>query len=318
MPVPERALIHSIRTRVRGSRNLVTGLGDDCAVLQLPSGHELLVTTDFSLEGIHFRRDWHSPEVVGHRCLTRGLSDIAAMGGTPLAVFLSLALPVKTPQRWVDRFLDGLLALARAVKVPLAGGDTAQSPIGVLADIQVLGSIPRGKAILRSGARAGDLLYVTGDLGAGAAALDRMLQSGRKVRETDYPRHFHPTARLEVGTYLRKNELASSMIDLSDGLSTDLSHLCEESHVGAELEAEAVPRSHIGKTRRIVDLRFALHGGDDYELLFTARPGKKIPTRVMGVPVTRIGKMTRRQGMTLLEDGRTSRLSPQGWEHFRR
>src|SRR5690348_4000114 len=139
MPVSERALIHRIRTRVRGSRNLVTGLGDDCAVLQLPSGHELLVTTDFSLEGIHFRRDWHSPDVVGHRCLTRGLSDIAAMGGEPLAVFLSLALPAKLPQRWVDGFFDGLLRLARTAKVPLAGGDTAQSPDGVLADIVVLG-----------------------------------------------------------------------------------------------------------------------------------------------------------------------------------
>jgi thiamine-monophosphate kinase len=317
MPASERALIARIRARARASRNLVAGIGDDCAILRVPAGHELLVTTDFSLEGVHFRREWHSPQVVGHRCLTRGLSDIAAMGGEPLAVFLSLALPAKLPQRWVDGFLDGLLALAKRFGVPLAGGDTAQSPGGVLADIVVLGSVPRGKAILRSGARPGDVLYVTGELGAGAAALAPMLRTGRKVRESDYPRHFHPMPRLAVGEYLRKHGLASSMIDLSDGLSTDLSHLCEESHVGAELHADLVPRARIGKTRRIVDLHFALHGGDDYELLFTARPTKKIPARIAGVAVTKIGRITRGSGMTLAEDGRASRLRPQGWEHFR-
>jgi len=317
MPASERALIARIRARARSSRNLVTGLGDDCAVLRVQAGYELLVTTDFSLEGVHFRRNWHSPEVVGHRCLTRGLRDIAAMGGEPLAVFLSLALPAKLPQRWVDRFFDGLLALARATSVPLAGGDTAQSPDGVLADIVVVGSIPRGQAILRSGARPGDFLYVTGELGAGSAALDRMLRTRRKVRESEYPRHFHPTPRLAVGEYLRKHKLAASMIDLSDGLSTDLSHICEESQVGAQLDADFVPRARIDKSQKLVDLRFALHGGDDYELLFTARPGKKIPARIAGVAVTKIGRITRDRGMTLLESGRASRLNPQGWEHFR-
>jgi thiamine-monophosphate kinase len=317
MPRSERGLIARIRARAPSSRNLVTGLGDDCAVLRVPPAHEVLVTTDFSLEGVHFRRDWHSPEVIGHRCLTRGLSDIAAMGGTPLAVFLSLALPSKLPQRWVDRFFDGLLALARSAEVPLAGGDTAQSPGGVLADIVVLGSVPRGTAVPRSGARPGDLLYVTGELGAGAAALDQMFLTRRKVRESDYPRHFHPTPRLAIGEYLRKHHLATSMIDLSDGLSTDLSHLCEESRVGAEVHAELVPRAHIGKSKKLVELRFAMHGGDDYELLFTARPGNKLPTRIAGIPVTRIGEITQGTGMRLVEDGHASGLRPQGWEHFR-
>jgi thiamine-monophosphate kinase len=316
MPSAERALIARIRARSAASRSLVAGIGDDCAVLRLPKGHEFLVTTDFSLEGVHFRREWHSPAVVGHRCLTRGLSDIAAMGGEPLAVFLSLALPAKLPQRWVDGFFDGLLALAKSFGAPLAGGDTAQSTGGVLADILVLGSVPRGTAILRSGARPGDSLYVTGELGAGAAALEPMLRTGRKVSAKSYPRHFHPTPRIAVGQFLRKHALASSMIDLSDGLSTDLSHLCEESHVGAELHADLVPHARIGKTRRFVDRRFALHGGDDYELLFTARPTKKIPERIAGIPVTPIGRITRGPGMKLVENGRTSQLHPQGWEHF--
>jgi thiamine-monophosphate kinase len=143
MPLPEKALIAGIRGAVRKSKGaVVTGIGDDCAVLRPPDGHEILVTTDFTLERVHFRREWHPPEVVGRRCLTRGLSDIAAMGGQPLAVFLSLALPGKLPQNWVDRFMEGLLALSREFKVPLAGGDTAQSPREILADIIVLGSVP--------------------------------------------------------------------------------------------------------------------------------------------------------------------------------
>src|ERR1700746_1039595 len=143
MPLSERKLIERIRRSARGGGGVVTGIGDDCAVLRIPSGHEMLVTTDFSIENVHFRRDWHSPEVVGWRCLTRGLSDIAAMGGEPHAAFLSLALPRRLPQNWVDRFIGGLLSLAREFKVSLAGGDTAQSPTGVLADIMVIGSVPR-------------------------------------------------------------------------------------------------------------------------------------------------------------------------------
>src|SRR5437016_8504079 len=138
----------------------MTGIGDDSSVLKIPKGQQALVTTDFSLEGVHFWREWHPPESVGHRCLARGLSDIAAMGGEPLAAFLSLALPRKLPQAWVARFLNGFLKLARQFKVPLAGGDTAESPAGILADIVVLGSVPRGKAILRSGARPADRIYV--------------------------------------------------------------------------------------------------------------------------------------------------------------
>ena len=318
MPVSERALIARIRAQARLGRGVIQGIGDDCSVLRIPPGHEILVTTDFSLEGVHFRADWHSPEVVGHRCLTRGLSDIAAMGGEPVAAFLSLALPASLPQSWVDGFLRGFLKLARKFGVPLAGGDTAQSPAGVLADIVVLGSVPRGRALLRSGARPGDGIYVTGELGAGAAALDRMLRSGRKVSEADYRRHFHPIPRLTVGSVLRQKRLASSMIDLSDGLSTDLSHICEESGVGAEILVEAIPRAQLGKRVEFVDPSFALHGGDDYELLFTVPGRKRVPGKIAGVVVTRIGTITRGSKMrAVAADGRKSPLRPQGWEHFR-
>jgi thiamine-monophosphate kinase len=277
----------------------------------------MLVTTDFSLEGVHFRREWHPAEVVGHRCLTRGFSDIAAMGGNPIAAFLSLALPKSLPQSWVDQFLKGLLKLADKFNVSLAGGDTAQSTGGILADIVVVGSVPKGKAVRRAGARAGDRIYVTGSLGGSAATL-KLLFSGRKLRPTDFPRHFHPTPRIDVGQYLRRKGLASAMIDLSDGLSTDLGHICDQSGVGAEIQAPAIPRASIGKPAREVELQSALNGGDDYELLFTARPAKRVPTRIADLPITQIGHITKAKHIVLVnEDGVGSELRPKGWEHFK-
>jgi len=277
----------------------------------------MLVTTDFSLEGVHFRREWHPPETVGHRCLTRGLSDIAAMGGIPVAAFLSLALPQTLPQAWVDQFVKGLLKLADKFDVTLAGGDTAQSPGGVLADIVVVGSVPTGKAIQRSGARAGDRVCVTGSLG-GAAATLKLLFAGQKLRPADFPRHFHPIPRIEVGRFLLEKGLASAMIDLSDGLSTDLAHICEESGVGAEIHGPAIPCASIGKPAHEVDLQFALNGGDDYELLFTARPGKRVPAQIAGLPITQIGHITRDKHVVLVNhNGVGSELRPKGWEHFK-
>src|ERR1017187_289003 len=188
VPLKEKSLVERIR-RAATARGLRAsqGIGDDCAVLPLPRGHEALVTTDFSLEDVHFRRQWHPPDSVGHRCMARGLSDIAAMGGIPRAAFLSLALPPGLPQNWVDKFIAGLLKLAAQFSVLLAGGDTAQSPSGILADIVVLGSVPAGQAILRSGAQPGDFLYVTGTLGSAVAVLDQ-LRDGKKLRPRSHPR----------------------------------------------------------------------------------------------------------------------------------
>ncbi len=318
MPDTEKLLIAGIRGRAASrSRAIAAGIGDDCAILQIPQGHQTLVTTDFSLEGVHFRREWHPAEVVGHRCLTRGLSDIAAMGGNPIAAFLSLALPQSLPQSWINQFLKGFLKLADRFNVTLAGGDTAQSPGGILADIIVVGSVPKGKAIRRSGARAGDRIYVTGALGSAAATL-KLLFAGRKLRPVDFPLHFHPTPRIEIGRFLLEKGLASAMIDLSDGLSTDLGHICEESGVGAEIQTSAIPRAITGKPARTVELEFALNGGDDYELLFTAHPSKRVPSRIAGIRITQIGRITRDKRVLLLDaNGVASKLKPQGWEHFK-
>ena len=317
MPLPEKSLIARIRSRAPICKGVMAGIGDDCAILRLPPGQEMLVTTDFSLEGVHFRRQWHSPEVVGHRCLVRGLSDIAAMGGEPMAAFLSLALPSKLPQTWVDRFLAGLLTLADECNVTLAGGDTAESPAGILADIVIVGAAPKGKAIRRSGARPGDRIYITGELGGSAATLD-LLCSGRRLRVADYLCYYHPIPRLAVGRGLLDHGFASAMIDTSDGLSTDLTHICEESGVGAEIDADALPCASIGRPARQVDMRFALHGGEDYELLFTATKEKKVPKRIQGVAVTEIGQIRRGSGLYLMSQGRRVLLKPQGWQYFNR
>jgi thiamine-monophosphate kinase len=324
----EKALIAQIRRRAKAGANaaVLTGIGDDCAVLRIAprSGRQqdLLVTTDFSLEGVHFRRDWHSAESVGHRCLTRGLSDIAAMGGEPVAAFLSLALPRDLPQSWIRGFTAGLIALAKKYGVTLAGGDTAESVGGILADIVVLGSVPKGKAILRSGARPGDRLYVSGALGGSAAAVSKMRNDKkprRKVNPREFSRHFFPDPRIELGCTLRAKGLASAMIDTSDGLSTDLAHICEESGVGAQLESEAIPRASVGGPSREVDLELALHGGEDYELLFTAPRSKRISSCVAGVPITQIGHIIRGRKIFLTNRGGVaSELKPQGWEHFRK
>ena len=312
MPLGEKLLIQRIRraSAARGERP-GRGIGDDCAVLPIPRGQEALVTTDFSLEGVHFRREWHPPDSVGHRCLARGLSDIAAMGGIPRAAFLSLALPAELPQEWVDRFMAGLLRLAARFSVRLAGGDTAQSPDGVLADIVVLGSVPAGQAVLRSGARAADLIYVTGTLGSAMADLNR-LRDGEKLRPRSHPKHFYPEPQVAVGQFLREKKLASAMIDISDGLSTDLGHICEESGTGAVVFAEALPAIP-GKD----GLTFALHGGDEYELLFTAHPNRRIPRQIAGIAVTRIGEIIRGKRMKLATaNGKTEILKLGGWEHF--
>jgi len=330
----ELSLLSQIRRRAArtSSGGLSLGIGDDCALLRLGPGEELAVTTDLSIAGRHFQLGWHPPESVGHRALARGLSDLAAMGARPVAAFLSLGLPgeltkpSKRKPSWMTRFYDGLLALAEIHKTPLAGGDLALSPIP-LADIVLVGAVPRRKALLRSGARPGHLLYVTGSLGGSAAGLaqlaDLAAASAKRHRRllnisdhlaTQLASHLYPQPRVPQALWLRQHALATAAIDLSDGLSTDLAHLCTESSVTAEVDSVRLP-IHPGAT-----LEQALHGGEDYELLFTAQPSVQIPKSIAGVPITRIGRiLVPRKGRPLIAMV-TARgkhpLEPRGWEHF--
>jgi thiamine-monophosphate kinase len=325
--IGELRIIERIRARSSASRSVALGIGDDCAILKPIPGHELLVTTDFSLEGGHFRRDWHTAASVGHRTLARGLSDLAAMGATPLAAFLSLALPRSAARNtlWLDGFLDGLLALADTHNVALAGGDTAQSPSDhILADIVLTGSAPAGRALRRAGARAGDILYCTGALGGAAAELAALSAAPRKFRGAsvadDHP-HLFPQPRLAVGQALLRRRLATACIDLSDGLSTDLAHLCAASNVAAELDLARLPLHPLAATLdERAQITALLHGGEDYELLFTASPSTKIPRSIANVPITRIGRILKPQKnkpqMTILSDGTRFELQSHGWEHL--
>jgi len=250
----ELELIEQIRrtftTPASRGRAIALGIGDDCAILRPPSGSEVLVTTDFTLENRHFRRDLHSPESVGHRCLARGLSDLASMGAVPMAAFLSLAVPAdllakSRGRRWITRFFNGLQELAELHSVGLAGGDTAESPADlILADIILLGSAPAGRSLRRSGAKPGDILYVAGSLGGAAAELGAMLSGPtRKTRANPLNGHPHlfPQPRIATGRALLQHKLATACIDVSDGLSTDLAHLCCASGVAAEIEQAAIP-----------------------------------------------------------------------------
>jgi thiamine-monophosphate kinase len=337
----ELELIGAIRARKQPKwSSLRLGIGDDCALIRPKSGCEIAVTTDFSLENAHFWRKKHPPESVGHRCLARGLSDLAAIGARPVAAFLSLALPKELAQKagltgrrksWAERFFDGLLALAGNMEIPLAGGDTAESPSGLVsADIVLLGEVKRGRALLRAGARVGDLIYVTGALGGAAAelmALERNPEkfAGLRSATTRHP-HLYPEPRIAIGQKLAARGLATAAIDISDGLSTDLRHLCDESGLAAEIDVAAIPLHSMarlagaaGWTTSAFDL--ALHGGEDYELLFTAAPEAKVPKKIDGVAIHLIGRMSRRKAgapvMKLVVDRLTRELEPGGWEHFR-
>ncbi len=216
----------------------------------------------------------------------------------------------------MSRFFDGLLRLAKAHRVQLAGGDLAESPLAV-ADIVLVGAVPRGRALLRSGARPGDLLYLTGALGAAAAGFRRLARLKGNVPAKIHGAlgaHLFPQPRVAQGEWLRRRGLATAAIDVSDGLSTDLAHVCEESGVAAEVEADALPID------REATLEQALHGGEDYELLFAAGPSARLPRFIAGVPVTRIGRVVKpkpgRPPVALITGHGSRSLRAHGWEHF--
>jgi thiamine-monophosphate kinase len=302
----EQDLLDRIRRKIvlPSNSNLVLGIGDDCAIFR-PRGarKDLLFTTDLLLENVHFRRDTHSATDVGWKALARGLSDISAMGGTPRFCLLSLAVPKWAGERWIDAFYRGLLRLATSAGAVLAGGDLAQSTrLGC--DIVVCGSVPRGQALRRDGANPGDSIYVSGRLGGSALGLAQGPQGPR----TAWRRHVRPEPRLSLGIFLRERLRASAALDLSDGLSLDLHRLCLASRVSAVIQP---PPRFRGATPDQ-----ALHGGEDYELLFTVPPGTRVPARFEGTLLTRIGRIEKDRAGIVLLDG--APLTPLGYDHFRR
>jgi thiamine-monophosphate kinase len=316
----ENAVLRKIEKFFPGHASgvLLCGIGDDAAVIKPRPGHEIILTCDWFLEGSHFLREQHSAEAVGWKCLARALSDVAAMGGAPRCFLLSLAVPTRATGIWLSGLLRGLRRASQSLGCALAGGDTTRRE-DILISITVIGEVRAGRAILRSGACAGDLLYVTGTLGEAELGL-RLLRGGRGIAEAKnafLKKHLHPEPRLAVGQWLAKNRLTSAMMDLSDGLSTDLARLCEASGVGARIWPERLPISY--RVGRANGLSLALHGGDDYELLFAVNPAKskRIPREYRGVPLTCIGEVLAGTKVFVEEGGQRRKLTAAGWDPFR-
>lgn len=342
----ELEIISNIRRRARKGSGIIVGIGDDAAVLNVSPECELLACCDLSVEDVHFKTDWSPPHLIGHKAIAVNISDIAAMGGIPKYAMISIAVKGRTDE-YIDALFEGLNALADRFGVSIVGGDTSASPGPLFIDVSLLGEVAKGRAVLRSGAKPGDLIFVTGSLGSSALGLN-LLQLGHRLsgstvdqpssssdnsaqfdpiqsaRERAILRHLAPEPRAEFGRLLGQSGLATSMIDISDGLTTDLSHILEESRCGAVLQAESIPVSDslliLASEMQIDDpLNVALNSGEEYELLFTAREActagiQEIAARA-NLRISKIGRILNEPEMLLDLSGALSILTPCGYQH---
>lgn len=320
----EFGLIERIRARAGSAAGVCRGIGDDAAELEVPSGQHLLTSTDMLLEGVHFSFDWVSPGDLGRKAVAVNLSDIAAMGGTPRFLYVGLACPPQAEVAALSAFMEGLIEEAGSYGVTLVGGDTCRSPGPWVVSITVEGTVPRGEAVGRDGARCGDAILVSGSLGDSALAL-ALWQRGMVPEPELAIRHCRPTPRVLLGRELASAGVATAMIDLSDGLSSDLEHILQESAAGALIDPRRLPlspafRRHCDRQPELLEL--ALAGGEDYELLCTVPAGRVaealLLSRRCGVALTEIGKVTSRQeGMQqMTSDGGKQPLRVRGYDHF--
>jgi thiamine-monophosphate kinase len=334
--------IERIRQRVADQRgandftsSLLLGLGDDAAIFQQRTGRETVVTADLLVEDIDFRLDTTTPRLLGYKALAVSLSDIAAMGARPRFALLSIGVPQEIwDTDFVDELYEGFFALAETYNVTLVGGDVSRTLERIVIDSIVIGEVESGRAVRRSGARPGDHIFITGALGGATAGL-RLLERGARLRRRP-PRSFYyraieqlllrqlcPEPRIPWGVTLGEERLATAMIDISDGLSSDLAHLCRESNVGATIDASRIPIDpsvvNLCGRRALDPLLLALHGGEDFELLFTVRPRNLswLPHRIGGVPATYIGDVTKDAGHIRIKEGsHVWTLEPGGFHHF--
>ncbi len=317
-------LIELIRQRTAQPRDDVrVGIGDDAAVLAVPAGKDLVVAIDTLVEGVHFPRGTAAVDI-GWKALAVNLSDLAAMGASPAWALLSLTLP-QVDNAFVEGFVEGFAQLAQPHRLALVGGDTTRGPLAV--SVAVHGFVPAGKALTRAGARAGDVVLVTGTLGDAAAGLHAQPQPPRGddaragLREYLIERLSRPTPRLAAGIALR--DQAHACIDVSDGLLADLGHICTASGVGAEIDAALLPRSSalLGLYDDATALQFALSGGDDYELCFCVPASQAAQVQAdlsrVGGGATRIGRIVAGEGVRVRgHDGRWLESDTAGWDHF--
>jgi thiamine-monophosphate kinase len=313
----ERELVARIQQRLPPAPDwMLVGIGDDAAVVEPERNRVEVLTVDAIVEGIHFDRAFVPPDAIGHRALAVNLSDLAAMGAAPRLALLSMALPPSLPLADFDAIADGLCALAARHRVHIAGGNLTRTPGPLTIDVTAIGSVKRRQALTRSGARAGDEVYVSGTIGSAAAGLERLRQVDRGM--TDDTRlttaYLFPEPRVRLGTLLARNRAATSCMDLSDGLADAAHQVACASGVGMTIDAEALPVEG--------DLTAAITGGDDYELLFTVMPrtGHRLRTviRHCGVAITRIGVCTEQRDVVLARSGGAVEPMPAGYSHFGR
>jgi thiamine-monophosphate kinase len=303
--VGEDALIRTIRERFQKKEDLSVAIGDDAAVFELPSGYSAVFCSDLVAENTHFLRDLHPPDSIGYKAVAVNVSDVGAMGGVPMYFLISLALPGDLDFSWVQGFLDGVERACTDFGVSLAGGDSSSAE-RIFVDVSMVGRVPTGRAVLRSGARAGDNIYVTGTLGGSMVGLE-LLKAGR-TGEPAVTRHLYPQPRHRVGAAVA--DRAHAMIDVSDGLSTDLSHILEQSTVSARIYKDRIPVAAGAAEAH------ALHGGEEYELIIVA---PELPAEIEGVPLTRIGEIIDSpldHHLFLIDGAHESVLAPKGWQHF--
>jgi thiamine-monophosphate kinase len=302
----EGGLIRRIRERFGPkAAELPVGIGDDAAVIDIPSGYSLVFCSDLVAENTHFIRDLHPAESIGHKAVAVNVSDVSAMGGIAMHFLISLAAPADLDTSWIEGFFNGVESASRMFDVSLAGGDSSSSE-SIFVDVSMIGRVRSGQAVRRSGAKPGDSIYVTGSLGSSALGLE-LLKAG-KAGDPAVRRHLFPEARHLIGAAVAAK--AHAMIDVSDGLSTDLSHILEESKVSARIDKDRLP------IWRGATVEHALHGGEEYELIIT---GLELPSTIDGIPLTRIGEIIEagtREQILLVEGTRESVLQPRGWQHF--
>ena len=299
----EGGLIRKIRERFRAA--VVVPIGDDAAVFDVPANESLVLCSDLLVENRHFVRDFHPPDAVAYKSIAANVSDVGAMGGTPLHFLISLAAPGNLDVTWVDGFLDGVERACADFEVSLLGGDSSSSD-EIFIDVSMIGSVPQGRAIRRSGARHGDFIYLSGTVGGSMLGLE-LLKAGDRGNPA-VQRHLYPQPRHKVGAAVR--DQVHAMIDISDGLSTDLTHILEESKVSARIYKDRLPAWPGAEDRHI------LHGGEEYELIMAA---PNLPNMIADVPVTRIGEIIDSQianQVFLIDGSNESALRPQGWQHF--
>jgi thiamine-monophosphate kinase len=307
---------------------LEKGIGDDCAVLQTSRDTLLLVTTDTLFEEVHFTAETLSAEDLGWKSLAVNISDIAAMGGTPTAAFLSMAISQDTDVAFVESFFSGFNTLAKKTGIILAGGDTVRSPAAAVITVTLIGNCPKGGVVYRAGAQIGDDIYVTGPLGDAGAGLFLLLSKGPAAHsgyESLIEAHQRPKPRLEVGKALGRKHLANAMIDISDGIAKDLDHICRASHAGALLESRSIPISEpllrLAAGNNMDPMDWVLNSGEDYELLFTASKNNRksiaaVTEAILGTPAAMIGIVTKGQGIKIRTPAGEADLPAGGYSHF--